>query len=911
MKKKKQVMKKRNQGFLRNFNRQHVVVKIAAIVVAAIMVLSLAMPAFAEEKQTVLPVIEMSSKGDMEISSNVLPEIKAEDLSWYLNGKSFDQWKKWSMETGDFTADPYITFKTPAKIQNGKLTAKLGFDLLFDTTDLSLRRPFNVRLKYPEMIGTYEITAADKNNNIVVSSKFELVPYKGYTSYEQMTQKVQNIQMASKKDRFTEIQSYGTTAKGTDMKLGIIAKSKVDIDEFLSKTTPYMLNDPAAFMQEIDAKTIDYKIPIFMNNIHPDEQPGVDTVVNLFEDFATMDTIKYDTTDKAGKPVSKTINMSEVLDNFILVFSFTENPDGRIANTRTNSNGLDLNRDNSYQTQNETKAMSAQITKYNPLIFLDYHGFVSEFLIEPCTPPHDPNYETDLLYENQLENAIAMGNAGIANSKYESYLIPMRDWDTSWDDATSSYTATYAMHHGALGHTIEVPEMNVESLNAAIHTGYAAVEYAVSNKNRLMKNKLEYYLRGNTNVDDIRADKALIDSKGNVKGRPRAEGESFFPAYYVIPMGMETQKNTNAAFDMIAYFNRNGVKVSQLKEDVSKESLGIFKQGDLVIDMNQAKRGYANHVLYSGMDESEWSEMYAEIVMNFPVLRGFDIQRVMEKGAFDQKLEDAKWTAAPASKIPDGPYYMLHNNSNQSVMAVNETLNAGNDVYIMQITQSRQGFALDKNAMNTLSKKYPLKFEPITLIPTTNKLEKISVFADGSTTIGIVLKEMGFVLAKDAASADVIVTDSGSLDPEILGTKPVIAIGGEALTAIFESGKLAGLEVKSTDLYHEGLLKSVNDKSSMLTMGYPTEDMMYSSSGTWIEKLPIGFKEITKAKNSEDFYVAGWWPDHQLAMGKTLSAEGQVNGQKTYLYAGNLTNKLHPQYLYRWLSNAIYQSVAQ
>lgn len=45
MKKKEQVMTKRNRG-LKKFDRQHILVKAAAIIVAAILVLSLAMPAF-------------------------------------------------------------------------------------------------------------------------------------------------------------------------------------------------------------------------------------------------------------------------------------------------------------------------------------------------------------------------------------------------------------------------------------------------------------------------------------------------------------------------------------------------------------------------------------------------------------------------------------------------------------------------------------------------------------------------------------------------------------------------------------------------------------------------------------------------------------------------------------------------
>lgn len=45
MKKKEQVMTKKARG-MKKFDRQHILVKAAALIVAAILVLSLAMPAF-------------------------------------------------------------------------------------------------------------------------------------------------------------------------------------------------------------------------------------------------------------------------------------------------------------------------------------------------------------------------------------------------------------------------------------------------------------------------------------------------------------------------------------------------------------------------------------------------------------------------------------------------------------------------------------------------------------------------------------------------------------------------------------------------------------------------------------------------------------------------------------------------
>ncbi len=69
-------------------------------------------------------------------------------------------------------------------------------------------------------------------------------------------------------------------------------------------------------------------------------------------------------------------------------------------------------------------------------------------------------------------------------------------------------------------------------------------------------------------------------------------------------MTLDKHNDMQEAFKMIEYFNRNGVVVKELTEDV-----GNFRKGDLVVDMAQAKRGFANHVLYAGSDESVWGHV--------------------------------------------------------------------------------------------------------------------------------------------------------------------------------------------------------------------------------------------------------------------------------------------------------------
>ena len=135
-----------------------------------------------------------------------------------------------------------------------------------------------------------------------------------------------------------------------------------------------------------------------------------------------------------------TLDIPTLLNKFIFLFDFTENPDGDALNLRVLANGLDPNRDASYQTNPEVRTVIQMINKWNPIALYDIHGFVKEFLIEPATPPHDPNFEYDLMSNLMLENARHMGRAGVANSKYDSYIIPKLDWGDGWDDSFSGYT---------------------------------------------------------------------------------------------------------------------------------------------------------------------------------------------------------------------------------------------------------------------------------------------------------------------------------------------------------------------------------------------------------------------------------------------------------------------------------------
>ena len=566
-------------------------------------------------------------------------------ISWKLDNKPIAEWKTWNMEKGDFSGDSFVTLEETTNGSDLKLSLK--FNELFGK-DLSLRTPNNIRRTYRQFIGNHELVGTDEESGLTIRKTLVFRPYENFHTHEEMLAAIEKSRQEAKNDRLVKIEDIGTSAQGRKIKLGIISSDQKSIDDYLNSTNKMALTKPAEMLAALKDGKLDYKLPILINNTHADEQPAIDIITGLFNSFATQDQINFKTTQADGTQKTVTLSVKDLLKKFIFLFDFTETPDGDVANTRALANGLDPNRDTSYQTNPETRTVAGLINKWNPIALYDIHGFVKDFLIEPATPPHDPNFEYDLLADLMLENAHHMGRAGVANSNYDHYIIPKLDWGDGWDDSFSGYTGVYGMYHGILGHTIEIPEGNQESYKAGFHAVLGGIDYLSQNPDKLMEMRLNFYLRGVNKVEDPKAENELVGPDGKVVGRIKHGQKKFFPDYYVIPMGLDKSNDSQQAFNMIEYFKRNGVVIQELKEDT-----GGYKKGDLVVDMAQAKRGYANHILYKGSNESAWAAIYAELLVNSPDMGGFKTVAVFKDKLFDGKLGEV--TALYLCRQPNKP----------------------------------------------------------------------------------------------------------------------------------------------------------------------------------------------------------------------------------------------------------------
>ncbi|MGN0712078.1 MAG: M20/M25/M40 family metallo-hydrolase [Anaerovoracaceae bacterium] len=844
--------------------------------------------------------------------------------------KALDEWKQTVSDTGrDGRSNPvptetsFITVKEAPALADGKITAKIEFGLPYGSENLSLR-PFPRRY-YPDMIGEYVLKATDSVSGKSVSVKMNYNAFDSFHTQPQVKPAVQEIINAARDDRYIKYAPLGKSAEGRDIPFVILARDKASVDTYLNETLPMMLEHPTEMLADIEANGVDgYKPAIWFNNIHSDEANGVDAQIDLLRKLAYANEITFKTTAtekgggdygnyEKGEPTEVTLDVQELLDNYIILFSLNNNPDGRFNNDRATAAGFDPNRDVTYQTQVETATVFQALAKWSPMIFNDFHGFVSDFLIEPCTPPHEPNFEYDLIMDGGYDHAKAMGSAGIANSRYDHYIIPYDDYGDGWDDGGPMYAAVLSLLHGAIGHTIEIPELNQEASDAFMYAGLGSLKYALDNKEHLFTNQLKIYERGVNGIDAAEeVDPWFVNAAGEQIGRPRGENENFFPDYYVIPVDGKLQKNSLAAYEMAEFLINNGVKVEKLKSDV-KAGDTVYPAGSFIVPMKQAKRGFANTVLYDGCDFSDFSAMYAEVTMCFPQLRGFDRYEVRQSDAFAGKTEALKKVSIPATMLSTkSNMVVIKNTNNDATKAVNELLNNGKKVYMAYEDGSnfdKGDFIVMASDVVSIKNKYYLEAEGLSGKASVKELEKPVVCGLGDE-VNFVLKNLGFNLTDDYTKADVIVDEEGGATSDMMNAveegTDFIAIGGYGMWVLQSNGSLNGFAMGGFEDYYEGLLIADMYTDSVVTSRYNEKDYLYNNTDSWIETVPETSTVLATISNEDDFYVAGWWPNHEEVKGKAFIIQDEIGKGDVTVFANHIVNKAHNSHQFRLLSNAIY-----
>ncbi|OXM48057.1 peptidase M28 [Amycolatopsis alba DSM 44262] len=507
----------------------------------------------------------------------------------------------------------------------------------------------------------YPENAADK------SIKLGLAPYHA------LAPKLNALQARS--DRIS-VEIAGQSGLGRDLYLVTVTAPESRFETRQQDAWRSLIeNDPARAARDPFLRH-GYKAPVWINNnIHGNEWEGTDGALRVIEKLATSNDPKT----------------AELLKRNRFYFNVTANPDGRVAGTRQTAQGFDPNRDFVTASQPEVRAMRAIAIGKQPLMMLDEHGYVENTLIEPTTPPHGQNYDFDLYIKHGYANGLGMEQAVKALGRPETAKpeIPFRDYEPgTWDGWAPIYTAQYAMYHGAVSFTVEIPMrvnnadyetqpvtelrrrsvINTEVVEATIGS---TLTYVDRNRRELIANQIEMFRRGGAGEAQREIPDGFVPGFG-----PEDRYRTEFPRAYVIPAGAD-QRSAVAASRLVDHLVANDVRVRQAERPFSLAGRR-YPAGSYLVDMHQPKRGLANVMLEQGSDISaKVPVMYDISGWSHRLLWGASVD-IVKQGRLDVRTHDVA-AASPIGGIDAAPGrdLALKLVDGKDVSAVNDLLNRG------------------------------------------------------------------------------------------------------------------------------------------------------------------------------------------------------------------------------------------
>ena len=841
----------------------------------------------------------------------------------------------------------------------GKVSLKLWIDIncYFGNRsgNVDFSAPHSNGGAYLDLCGYYtlNVTAGDE---AVGSIHTKIVPYDSFRTVYELYDDIDAL-AAMDTDLYVSKESMGqTTTDGYDMPYLIVADSKESVDKWLAYTD-LVESDPDLVLTKLaNGDFDDLRVPMFASNVHSNENAAVNGILEFAHLLLENETINVNTLEgftDAGKELlaqemakqnvavpeqikdfasyigfirgengykangslysgqldleeyynvkNNEVNVKELLGDVFMVIVPEQNIEGYEHMTRTTSQGYDPNRDEANQTLFEDANAMALVNKFNPMVFTEIHGRVEAMLIEPCTPPHEPNYEYDLIAKQFIQLGEAVGMGAIANNpEHNSFEMPHRDylrvdndspsgvaWTEPWDDMTTAYGSQFPVLIGTAGITWELPVYSDVASELVVPYGLMTqAMYIQANKITMLENQAKLFSRGvnNTNSNELVAPWYVdqYDRPGTQTElmRPVYDGEgqngNFYPECYIIPMDSANQKNLYDAAAEMKYLTRNDVKVNVAGKEFIYDGV-TYPAGTMVVSMYQAKRSLANSQLFDGTFINVWQGLYSESFAQRSNARGYDRVIVAEPAAYKTIMaacpETINYTqaltylAAFATQFEgvENADVIIDNVSNDSAAAVNALLRAGKTVAMITEGSEKGNFVCSYEDFMTVAKDYVLTatgvygagikaaviLNPQVYLP-GKPADNTSGYVETTLRSGsynyrfdwLALTAMGFTMTEDLTKANVIVGSRALSDDALAAVKAGTPYMGYSTGAISGSAFMQelGVEISSCDKGTDFLGRVVYPNNTLVNATYINEgdDVMYEYGTNWFTKLPEG-----------------------------------------------------------------------
>lgn len=881
----------------------------------------------------------------------------------YLNPEKFpnpyqggplDSWKT-QRDTQMFQVDDYgFAFDDDGKVS---LVLYLNISCYFANRSGSVNysAPHSNGGAYLGLCGYYtlRVTADGKD---IVSCHAKVVPYDSFRTVYELYDDLEAL-AATDTDLYVSKESMGqTTTDGYDMPYLIVADSKESVDKWLAYTDLVESDPDLALTKLANGDFDDLRVPMFASNVHSNENAAVNGILEFAHLLLENETINVNTLEgftDAGKELlaqemakqnvavpeqiknfasyigfirgengykangslysgqldlaayynvqENRVNVKELLGDVFMVIVPEQNIEGYEHMTRTTGQGYDPNRDEANQTLFEDANAMALVNKFNPMVFTEIHGRVEAMLIEPCTPPHEPNYEYDLIAKQFIQLGEAVGMGAIANNpEHNSFEMPYRDylrvdndspsgvaWTEPWDDMTTAYGSQFPVLIGTAGITWELPVYSDVASELVVPYGLMTqAMYIQANKITMLENQAKLFSRGvnNTNSNELVAPWYVdqYDRPGTQTElmRPVYDGEgqngNFYPECYIIPMDSANQKNLYDAAAEMKYLTRNDVKVNVASKEFTYDGV-TYPAGTMVVSMYQAKRSLANSQLFDGTFINVWQGLYSESFAQRSNARGYDRVIVAEPAAYKTIMaacpETINYTqaltylAAFATQFEgvENADVIIDNVSNDSAAAVNALLRAGKTVAMITEGSEKGNFICSYEDFMTVAKDYVLTatgvygagikaaviLNPQVYLP-GKPADNTSGYVETTLRSGsynyrfdwLALTAMGFTMTEDLTKANVIVGSRALSDDALAAVKAGTPYMGYSTGAISGSAFMQelGVEISSCDKGTDFLGRVVYPNNTLVNATYINEgdDVMYEYGTNWFTKLPEG-----------------------------------------------------------------------